>query len=317
MTRNLLTASPLTPLRELGELFLNRPVGQLPLVDAGRLVGLASRADYLGYMEERRRQDAEFLQTAAREGHPVEGRLNAHRDLPPALPRGGAPVLRPARGLGVQPPALRAGRPRGLPGPLRGGPPARGLPGHEPRPLGHGPDRRALRRGPGRAGLAGHPRARGPAGAGASPAPGAGLRLPPQRGERPPAVGPDARALRHARALLRRALRGQLLPAAVPGRRRGQPHAGPPALRGSRLLCSPCATRTWRSCWSCSSRSGASAWGVSRKLACSGCGRACPRGVSARLRVGGIPHPSPASPAANRDWAGTARQALVDLGVWA
>jgi tRNA nucleotidyltransferase (CCA-adding enzyme) len=62
MTRNLVSASPLTPLRELGELFLKRPVGQVPLVDAGRLVGLASRADYLGFMEERRRQDAEFFQ---------------------------------------------------------------------------------------------------------------------------------------------------------------------------------------------------------------------------------------------------------------
>jgi single-strand selective monofunctional uracil DNA glycosylase len=38
--------------------------------------------------------------------------------------------------------------------------------------------------------------------------------------------------------------------------------------------------------------------------------------AAARLRVGGIPHPSPASPAANRDWAGSARRALVELGVW-
>ena len=42
-----------------------------------------------------------------------------------------------------------------------------------------------------------------------------------------------------------------------------------------------------------------------------------PDAAAARLRIGRIPHPSPASPAANRDWAGTARQALVDLGVWA
>jgi tRNA nucleotidyltransferase (CCA-adding enzyme) len=62
MTRNVLSATPLTPLREIGELFLSRPVGNVPLVDNGRLVGLASRADYLGYLEERRRQDAEFLQ---------------------------------------------------------------------------------------------------------------------------------------------------------------------------------------------------------------------------------------------------------------
>jgi single-strand selective monofunctional uracil DNA glycosylase len=33
-------------------------------------------------------------------------------------------------------------------------------------------------------------------------------------------------------------------------------------------------------------------------------------------RCGRILHPSPASPAANRDWAGTARKQLRDLGVW-
>ena len=33
-------------------------------------------------------------------------------------------------------------------------------------------------------------------------------------------------------------------------------------------------------------------------------------------RTGCILHPSPASPAANRDWAGTATRQLVDLGVW-
>ena len=34
------------------------------------------------------------------------------------------------------------------------------------------------------------------------------------------------------------------------------------------------------------------------------------------LQIGRILHPSPASPAANRDWAGTATRQLVDLGVW-
>ncbi|MCC6746637.1 MAG: single-stranded DNA-binding protein [Deltaproteobacteria bacterium] len=33
------------------------------------------------------------------------------------------------------------------------------------------------------------------------------------------------------------------------------------------------------------------------------------------LRVGRIPHPSPASPAANQDWAGAARRALEQLGI--
>jgi len=34
------------------------------------------------------------------------------------------------------------------------------------------------------------------------------------------------------------------------------------------------------------------------------------------VKVGRVPHPSPASPAANKDWAGSATRALVDQGVW-
>jgi len=36
----------------------------------------------------------------------------------------------------------------------------------------------------------------------------------------------------------------------------------------------------------------------------------------AAVTVGAILHPSPASPAANRDWAGTATRQLVELGAW-
>ena len=35
-----------------------------------------------------------------------------------------------------------------------------------------------------------------------------------------------------------------------------------------------------------------------------------------KIRVGRILHPSPASPLANRDWAGTAGRQLVELGIW-
>ena len=35
-----------------------------------------------------------------------------------------------------------------------------------------------------------------------------------------------------------------------------------------------------------------------------------------KFQIGRILHPSPASPAANRDWAGTAQQQLMDLGIW-
>ena len=38
--------------------------------------------------------------------------------------------------------------------------------------------------------------------------------------------------------------------------------------------------------------------------------------LAAKIHVGRILHPSPASPAANRDWAGTATKQLVALGVW-
>jgi single-strand selective monofunctional uracil DNA glycosylase len=34
------------------------------------------------------------------------------------------------------------------------------------------------------------------------------------------------------------------------------------------------------------------------------------------IKTGVILHPSPASPAANRDWAGTATQQFIDLGIW-
>ncbi len=71
MSRNLVSATPQTPLREIGELFLSRPVGHVPLVDSGRLVGLASRADYVGYLEERRRQDVEFLQRLREKSAPL------------------------------------------------------------------------------------------------------------------------------------------------------------------------------------------------------------------------------------------------------
>src|SRR5690606_22460483 len=38
--------------------------------------------------------------------------------------------------------------------------------------------------------------------------------------------------------------------------------------------------------------------------------------IGASCRLGLVLHPSPASPAANRDWAGTARRQLQALGVW-
>jgi single-strand selective monofunctional uracil DNA glycosylase len=34
------------------------------------------------------------------------------------------------------------------------------------------------------------------------------------------------------------------------------------------------------------------------------------------VRIGSIPHPSPANPAANKDWAGAATRALIDQRIW-
>lgn len=48
-----------------------------------------------------------------------------------------------------------------------------------------------------------------------------------------------------------------------------------------------------------------------------GCGqRVVANGSFSNVAVGRILHPSPASPAANRDWAGTAQQQLVEMGIW-
>lgn len=38
--------------------------------------------------------------------------------------------------------------------------------------------------------------------------------------------------------------------------------------------------------------------------------------VDASIKTGRILHPSPASPAANRDWSGTATKQLIQLGIW-
>ena len=48
------------------------------------------------------------------------------------------------------------------------------------------------------------------------------------------------------------------------------------------------------------------------KVAESAARRALPDAV----RVTSILHPSPASPAANRDWSGTVTQQLIEQGVW-
>ena len=38
--------------------------------------------------------------------------------------------------------------------------------------------------------------------------------------------------------------------------------------------------------------------------------------IESSFTIGRVLHPSPASPAANRDWAGTATRQLQELGIW-
>ena len=111
------------------------------------------------------------------------------------------------------------------------------------------------------------------------------------------------------RAVLPAVLRGELLPAGVHGGGRAQPHAGQaaaaraPAAAGglrrgpARRTCSCCGPRT------------SSAWAASPRRA--------PREALADLGVpiGCILHPSPASPAANNDWAGQIERQLRALGI--
>ena len=120
------------------------------------------------------------------------------RGSPPRCPgrhrgparRGRPPGIRRSRRLGLQSPAT-------TPGPLHeqyvrrwgASPPPRAADGHEPRSLGHGPDRRAVRRGRRGARLPGPGRPGGPAGSGAPQAAGPGPGLPALRGQRPPPVG--------------------------------------------------------------------------------------------------------------------------------
>ena len=134
---------------------------------------------------------------------------------------------------------------------------------------------------------------------------GPGVRLPPQRGERTAPVGLDPRPLGHAGGVLPAGLRGQLLPAGLLRRRRPQPDprqaaGGGPGGAAGRL-------RSGRSAgpWSCSAPGGSWAWAISPRA---GRGR---RWTACRVSIGRIPHPSPASPLANRGWEPAADAALT------
>ncbi|HOX31502.1 MAG TPA: CBS domain-containing protein [Spirochaetales bacterium] len=59
MSKRLVTAAPATTVREIDELLFENDVGHLPIVEAGRLVGLVTRGDYLEHKRgARRRREA-------------------------------------------------------------------------------------------------------------------------------------------------------------------------------------------------------------------------------------------------------------------
>ena len=67
MTRNPLTVTPTTPLREAADLLHQRKLGCLPVVDDGRLVGILTVTDMLGVL-------LEFLAGTTPQASPAEDR---------------------------------------------------------------------------------------------------------------------------------------------------------------------------------------------------------------------------------------------------
>ena len=223
--------------------------------------------------------------------------------------RGRAAALRAAGRLRLQPARLRAPSARAIYVASYGATRKRVLfLGMNPGPLRNDADRRALRQCRLRARLARDPGAGRQPAASASEAPGGGLRLPPERGERRACVGGGGGALGSPRALLRPPLRRELLPAALPRGERAQPDARPPARLEQERLFAACDRHLRRIVDAL-----APEWVV-------GIGAFAARRASLALgdagpRIGRITHPSPANPRAARDWAGLVARELAALGL--
>lgn len=48
MTKNVLTTTPDTPLRDAAKLMLEKKLGSLPVLESGRLVGILTESDFVG-----------------------------------------------------------------------------------------------------------------------------------------------------------------------------------------------------------------------------------------------------------------------------
>jgi acetoin utilization protein AcuB len=67
MTRNPLTVTPTTPLRDAASILQERKLGCLPVVEDGRLVGIVTVTDMLGVL-------LRFLTSSTPQASPVKGR---------------------------------------------------------------------------------------------------------------------------------------------------------------------------------------------------------------------------------------------------
>jgi tRNA nucleotidyltransferase (CCA-adding enzyme) len=68
MSRNLVVAGPSTTVREIDELFYERNIGHLPVVEDGRLVGIVTRTDILDFKRNDRVRKGDMLKELGVEG---------------------------------------------------------------------------------------------------------------------------------------------------------------------------------------------------------------------------------------------------------
>lgn len=70
MSRNLITAEPVTTVREVEELLFENNIGHLPVLDQGRLTGIITRTDYLAFAKNDRQEKRRVLEAAGIEAVP-------------------------------------------------------------------------------------------------------------------------------------------------------------------------------------------------------------------------------------------------------
>jgi tRNA nucleotidyltransferase (CCA-adding enzyme) len=61
MTRNIISANPDSTVREIDELIFEGDVGHLPILEAGKLIGIVTRGDLLDYKRDNKRRREAIL----------------------------------------------------------------------------------------------------------------------------------------------------------------------------------------------------------------------------------------------------------------